>query len=210
MSALVNLAGRRFGRLTVVDRAQSNKHKQAMWNCKCDCGGSKAVIGSLLTGGRCVSCGCAHGGKTHGETHAPLYRIWCSMTCRCRSDHPRYGGRGIEVCERWRLSYESFRDDMTATYHKGLQLERMDNDGPYSPQNCCWASRKMQNRNKSTNVFVMYRGERLTLVEAAAVSGLKKDTVQGRHKRGLIEETGLFAPVHHRETYRPKNKAASA
>jgi hypothetical protein len=101
-----------------------------------------------------------------------------------------YGGRGIKVCERWQ-KFEAFRDDMAPTWKPGLTIERIDNDGDYTPENCCWATRHEQNRNQRNNVMVDTPWGRLHLRDAAAVSGVKYQTLWWRHQN----HRPMFTPV---------------
>lgn len=126
----------------------------------------------------------------HGLSYTPEYRAWQQMLRRCTvPTHPsyaRYGGRGIVVCERW-LVVENFIADV-GKRPEGHELDRRDNDGPYSPENCRWVTRKVNDRNRSSNHFVEWSGERLTVVEWAERLGLGVDTLAWRLKRWPLEK----------------------
>lgn len=193
MKPLINLLGRRFGRLTVVSRSYPNRRGAAVWLCACDCGGQKITTGILLTRGYSQSCGClqrqraSQSAVTHGQSDRPIYNIWTKMRSRCQNqknkDFARYGGRGIRVCERWQ-TFSNFLADMGHP-PKGGTIERKDNDGPYSPDNCVWADRKTQGRNTSSNLIVSFGGERVPLAVACERLGLKRNAVYMRMHRGM-------------------------
>lgn len=166
-SRFVDLTGQKFGRLTVV--AYAGKHgAYPKWRCVCVCGGTKTTRSGHLKSGRASSCGCynaelqrksfqTHGGATFDKSKRhPLYSIWCGMKKRCYSPrcqaYPYYGGRGITVCDEWRTDFKRFADDMGSRPSAEHSIERRENDGPYAPWNCRWATKsdQMKNRRKWT------------------------------------------------------------
>lgn len=173
MSKIDNLAGRRFGRLLVIDRNVGRSSRRPHWNCICDCGGQSVTSGKNLRRGIAKSCGCINREgvrRTHEMTGTPEYVSWMHMKARCENPknkaYPRYGGRGIAVCERWQ-TFEHFFADMGRRPSPAHTLDRIENDGDYRPGNCRWATRKVQNRNRSSNRRVEFNGVSKTFSEWA-------------------------------------------
>lgn len=203
----IDLTGQRFGRLTVTARAPSRPNRAgAFWYAVCDCGGVTEACASDFKKGHVNSCGCYRrevlmSRSTHGESQARTkeYAIWCSMRQRCidekHKDYERYGGRGITVSAEF-LDYAQFLLVM-GRCPQGHSLERKDNDGPYSPENCYWATGTEQSNNKRNNKHVSAWGEIKTLAQWARDSRcvvtyrLLKSRV-GRQGWGV--ETALTTP----------------
>lgn len=199
MGRSIDHTGRRYGRLTVL--RQDGVHvspsgcRSSMWVCLCDCGSLTRTRGTCLSTGNSRSCGClqrevaAQLKGTHRLSQTPTYKSWLGMMHRCyRPKEPKfglYGGRGIIVCEKWH-DFLAFLADMGLRPAKH-SLDRIDSNGNYEPENCRWADIFTQNRNKRTNVRVMYEGREMVLSEAARVAGLKPATVRNRRFNGWPE-----------------------
>jgi hypothetical protein len=135
--------------------------------------------------------------EVHGADVERMWRKWHSMLGRCHdpknSSYALYGGRGITVCDRWRESFSDFACDM-GPIPAGMSLDRIDNDGPYSPENCRWADRKTQGRNRRTNRLITAHGKTASIVEWSEITGLTLDTLQTRVRRGWPDEDIVSRP----------------
>lgn len=209
MSKVNDLTGKRFGRLTVAERAGSNKRGRATWLCNCDCGKTIIAAGSDLIHKQ-RSCGCQRTDfleafnketkTTHGMRNTRLYREWRAMINRCSSevwkDYKNYGGRGIIVCPEWASSFESFRDWALANgYQDDLTLDRIRVNGNYEPSNCRWATTKQQANNKRQSLYLEFNGEVKTAKEWADELGLNYSTLYSRiTTKGWSIEKALTTP----------------
>ncbi len=201
----VSLASRVFGRLTVIERTQG-PNRNVHYLCRCECGENVIVAGSNLTASKQRSCGCLqreHAGehsRTHGRSRTPEYNIWSCLITRCENRssarYADYGGRGVAVCQRWRNSFEAFFEDMGLRPSPQHSIDRFpDNDGPYSPENCRWATAKEQMRNKRNNRQLTFRGETLIVSEWAERIGIQRNTIHRRLGLGWTVEEALTTPV---------------
>jgi len=155
VTKLIELQGKQFGRLFVLQQMAAVAGR-TMFECRCDCGALVSVRAENLRKGETQSCGCyrrdalADLRRTHGLRHSITYKSWHMMHQRCSNPnngaYKNYGGRGISICERWN-KFENFHADM-GDRPPGKSIDRIDNDGNYSQENCRWATPLQQNRNK--------------------------------------------------------------
>ena len=200
-----DMVGQKYGKLTIIERAENDKHGNACWRCRCSCGAEVTVVGQSLRKGNTKSCGCLHdeGNRTtHGMKHSKIYKTWRGIKSRCYNPNNKsfknYGGRGITMYEPWINDFQAFFAYVSTLEHygeDGYTLDREDNDGNYEPGNLRWADRKTQSRNRRGRRIVEYNGEKMTLAEAAEKSGINYDTLLMRYRAGDYERGRLFRPV---------------
>jgi len=158
------------------------------WMAKCVCGKEKLVYSCHLASGKSISCSCI-GRSTHKMTKTPEYRSWNGAKMRCISPsndrYASYGGRGISMCDTWLNSFEQFYIDM-GNRPTGTSLDRVDNNGNYSKENCRWATAKEQMRNRK--VCEKY-GE--SVASLAEKHNIPQSRLQTRLKRGWSLEDAL-------------------
>jgi hypothetical protein len=157
-----------FTNWTVVGRSnRKTKSREYYWWCKCSCGTAREVRGSLLRNGDSKSCGCYRASATevrflkHGHSAGGkvslTYTSWGHLVSRCtnknNAEYGNYGGRGIKVCDRWRV-FENFLEDMGERPTSSYTIDRIDNNKGYGPENCRWANKKQQTRNRNNTLSV--------------------------------------------------------
>ena len=165
MPKKIDMTGRPIGRLLVIEECGRDARGEALWRCRCECGKEIVVRGGDLRNEHTTSCGCyrrervAEASTTHGMCKTRLYRIWASMLRRAgvikgASEEVRrlYQDRGITVCDEW-LVFENFRDwALSHGYKEDLQIDRIDNDKGYCPENCRWATPKENTNNRRNTI----------------------------------------------------------
>jgi hypothetical protein len=178
--------GDRFGRLTVLAIGKPKGTYRYAAVCSCDCGSKPLRVRlDALRKGVTESCGCIQAERTttHGLTKSPLYNCWNHMVSRCTKPSNgafrHDGGRGIRVCERW-LSVENFVADMAPTFRKGLELDRINNDGDYCPENCRWTTRSENCDNRRSGVRITFRGKTKSIRRWSEETGISYGTLWER------------------------------
>ncbi len=195
-----DITGQRFGKLVAeAPLYSSNGHWR--WRFRCDCGGidirsTQDIVKSAQRGCQIMCPTCRKNrtaySRTHGMSKRPIYAVWHSMKLRCFCKtypaYPRYGGRGITVCDRWKDSFENFLEDMGPTYQRGLVLDRINTNGNYCPENCRWTTYKVNARN-SANVYA-----EIDIIELSKATGVARSTILYRIHHGWpLEMLGIPA-----------------
>ena len=165
-----DISGMKFGRLTAIRKVGTKgngRGSKAIWLCKCDCGNEKEVKATMHL--------------KHGMAKSRIWNIWTGMRDRCsrvnNKDYPKYGGRGICVCEEWEKDFQSFYDwSMENGYSDDLTIDRINNDGNYNPSNCRWVTRREQTRNRSITKII-------PLARIAEIDGI---TYQEAYKKYVL------------------------
>ena len=203
MKRIVMQPGEVWGRLTVI----REEGREAL--CRCVCGNEKWIRRDHIRTGHSTSCGCyqqerMHISKDreHGMTGSGTYKAWSNAKYRCVNprdrDYPKYGGRGITMCDRWVDSFKNFLADM-GERPDGMTLERQDVNGHYCPENCTWATRKVQTRNRRNTIRVEYQGVIKTLGEWCEELGLTYTSAHQMIKNGKSVDAA-FATAKRRES----------
>jgi len=219
MSKFKSLIGETFGRLLVVERVENKIYLSGrsfvQYKCLCNCGNIVFVLGNTLKAGKTKSCGClrketSRGHPTHGKTNTRLFKIWSSMKERCylknHVGYKNYGARGIFVCDEWigKTGFQKFYDwSINNGYKENLSIDRIDNNKGYFPENCRWATRSEQQRNRRDSIIIEYNGEKRSLADwSQMLCGNPTDAQRAyqRYKKGVPIEK-LFLP--------PKTRKAS-
>jgi len=195
MGVLSDVTGKTFGRLTIV-KCVINGHRKTIWKCLCSCGKKKILNARSVVFDGTRSCGCLRTDKlvertkTHGMstgTQTREYRAWAYAKTRCynKNDHayPRYGGRGISMCQEWKNDPAQFLRDM-GTCPPNYRIDRIDFNGDYEPKNCRWIDPKESGRNKSSSIFTEWKGKQRCVSEIAEIEGICHSSLRARYHRG--------------------------
>lgn len=200
----LDITGKVFGLLRATDYAgtkQKTGGQESMWRAECTrC--SKSFVRSLQALQNITRCPCNRPRTTHGHVTGGMSRTyvsWNAMLNRCTHksapNYQRYGGRGIQVCDRWRASFENFLADM-GERPSGASIDRIDGNGHYEPTNCRWATKKQQRRNMSENTIITFKGVSKPLADWADELGINRQTLRFRYvRKGWSAERSLTEPV---------------
>lgn len=190
----------KYGKLSVLQEVGSRKTPAGnivrVFMCLCDCGKKVDIPLNSLRKGNTKSCGCGRF-KKHGMAGKPSYIMWASLKSRCQNkNNPKYknyGARGVKLCKRWQ-EFENFYSDMGEKPSEKHSIDRIDNNGDYTPQNCRWSLPSQQTRNRRSNI--VFNGE--CAIDASRRLGGHDDLVSKRIKMGWSKERAF--------TKLPRNK----
>lgn len=205
MSSKIDLTGQVFGRLTVIEDVGRNKKGEVLWRCSCSCGEGREVVtkGTNLKSGNTESCGClqkegmSSRQTTHGMSKHPLYSVWCGIKDRCYNPkhvhYDLYGGKGVTLHREWLENVENFIKDLYPSYEKGLQLDRINNDGNYEPNNVRWVTNQQNQMNKRSNRNSSSKYKGVCWSDGKWASVIRKDGKNRFLGRFLVEEDAALA-----------------
>lgn len=202
------LPGERFGRLTIIKEVgtiiRAPRLYERRFLCKCDCGNEKEVSLYSMMRGYTRSCGCLASdklGKSPGKEaeESPrirLHTLWKCMKDRCSPNNKKYRSsyydRGISICAEWEDDFEAFYEwSILNGYSPFLTIDRVDNNRGYEPNNCRWTTPKVQTNNTRKNVFMTMNGISHTVSEWAEITGINRNTLNGRRRSGWSDEKAL-------------------
>lgn len=186
--------GKKYGKITIIafDCKVGNSKK---YFGKCECGNIKSYYTSNFVTGQAKSCGCLQReiniarSTTHGKSSSRIYGIYRNMKTRClNKNSPRYkdyGGRGITICDEWMDDFMSFYNwSVDSGYKEDLTIDRINNNGNYSPSNCRWATDTEQIRNRSNTWLIEINGETKTAQEWCLQNGVSYKLAHNRKTKG--------------------------
>lgn len=208
-----DLIGRTFGAFVVLEEAppkiRANGKKVRMWKCQCSCGNVRYLNKREIDTEKRKSCGCKWGEYQrmsriqHGDSHMRLHNTWSGIRarCYCKTDYHYqwYGARGIRMNDAWKDDYAAFKEwALDNGYSPELSLDRIDNNGNYTPDNCRWTTQKAQSNNTRRNRMITAFGETLTLAQWAEKSGIPYHTLKRRIYLGWTPEDALTRDIRQR------------
>lgn len=193
--------GDKIGYWTVVSLAPKGKGGVKQWHCICECGKERDVMEARLKNGTSRSCGChrfdkrkqrAFSRDSNGK-HTRLYGRWANIKDRCCNpnckDYHKYGGRGITICDEWKNDYIAFKNWAESNgYSDELQIDRIDNNRGYSPDNCRFVTPKCNSNNRRSSIVVLFKGEKKTVMEVAESTGIPWPTLYKHIREGSLDE----------------------
>jgi hypothetical protein len=186
-----------FGHYKIIEETD-RKNANRMFIVQCVCGKKRIVVLDNLLRGKAKSCGCKRG--KHFKSYHSLYSIWNHMKQRCINPNNRmyryYGGRGIMVCQEWINDFDVFYNWAVSNgYTKELTIDRENNEGNYTPENCRFVTNKVQQNNRRTNVILSINGVSKTIAEWSEETGINYDTIWARAKRYGYKNEQIISPV---------------
>lgn len=221
--------GEAVGNFIILEKwiEHNGRQNRTMVKCRCKCGHETKQILTSIVNGFVENCEECHQQKlkelgifqkTHGEAGTPLHRVWAGIVSRCKYDYDcfrNYSGKGLTVCEEWK-TYENFRDWALANgWREGLEIDRIDGNKGYSPENCRVVTRKENANNRSDNIRLTVFGETKTAAmwsEDPRCPDIAPGMICWRHHKGWSDEDAVTKPVRVMRNldgslYKPKNKA---
>lgn len=186
---LNSLIGKKFNMLSIISYKKKGKNNCNYFICLCDCGKTTEIRANHLFNDNQISCGCIRTKYKDSKIGYTIYDTWNRMMHRCydikHHKYPRYGARGIIVCDEWKNDYYSFYNwSINNGFKLGLSIDRINNDGNYEPSNCRWATRKQQMNNTSRNRYLTYNNETHTMAEWSDILNINYGTINSRLHRG--------------------------
>ena len=211
MGKFQDLTGQRFGKLTVIERAENHVQpsgkQYVQWLCKCDCGNETIIRGANLKKGHTKSCGCLQKEKvtTHGLKKSKLYVVWRDIKLRCFNPNSmgfkNYGAKGVVMCDEWKNDFKAFYDwSILNGYNPDAKrgectIDRIDNSKGYCSENCRWVNNLVQQNNKTNNRFLTYNGETHSVAEWSRKINMPSHILYARLYSGWSVEKTLTTPL---------------
>lgn len=202
MSKRINMIGKKYGRLTILNLHHKDKNGRLFYLCRCDCGNEKIINGERIRNGKTKSCGCYNKEISknkftkHNMRYTKIYNVWRNIKERCASNNKDYGGRGITICDEWKNDFMSFynwamQNGYVEKIENGkniISLDRIDVNGNYEPNNCRWATNDIQCNNKRNNLFVNYKDINYTIAQLSKKFNIKYEKLRKAYHKGTINK----------------------
>lgn len=219
MELYKNMIGKQYNNWTVLDYSHFNERsffdktrnkrryaKEHFLKVECKCGTIRNVRPAPLKNGKSKGCGCdgnyteTQFKKKHGLTNSRLYKIYSGMKSRCYKDwdkdYKNYGDRGIAVCNDWLKDFSNFHKwALKNGYKEDLTIDRIDNNGNYSPENCRWTTIINQSNNKRNNIYITYQNKTKTATEWSRELKVNADTLHNRKRLGWSDDEIISTPI---------------